>query len=110
MWGTHDYFYNYSVGGVSVDNKNMARLQAAHGPVPEYSTSQSFNTFPLARLCVDAMLCYYQGLDFDDTSFFFPCDTDDAIQYINLGYGAQAPKINFIVHFFIILCFFFSFR
>ena len=26
-------------------------------------------------------------------SSFFPCEIDDAIQYINLGYGAQAPKI-----------------
>ena len=25
--------------------------------------------------------------------FFFPCEIDDAIEYINLGYGAQAPKI-----------------
>ena len=25
-------------------------------------------------------------------SSFFPCEIDDAIQYINLGYGAQAPK------------------
>ena len=24
---------------------------------------------------------------------FFPCEIDDAIHYINLGYGAQAPKI-----------------
>ena len=28
-------------------------------------------------------LCYNQG----------PCEIDDAFQYINLGYGAQAPKI-----------------
>ena len=34
-----------------------------------------------------------QGPDFDDMSFIFPCEIDDAIQYINLGYGAQAPKI-----------------
>ena len=34
-----------------------------------------------------------QGPDFDDMSSFFPCEIDDAIQYINLGYGAQAPKI-----------------
>ena len=34
---------------------------------------------------------YYQGPDFDDMSSFFPCETDEAIQYINLG--AQAPKI-----------------
>ena len=26
-------------------------------------------------------------------SSFFPWQIDDAIQYINLGYGAQAPKI-----------------
>ena len=25
--------------------------------------------------------------------FFFPCEIDDAIQYINFGYGAQAPKM-----------------
>ena len=29
-----------------------------------------------------------QGPDFDDMSSFFPCEIDDAIQYINLGYGA----------------------
>ena len=34
-----------------------------------------------------------QGPDFDDMSSFFPCYIDDAIQYMNLGYGAQAPKI-----------------
>ena len=34
-----------------------------------------------------------QGPDFDNMSSFFPCEIDDAIQYINLGYGAQAPKI-----------------
>ena len=33
-----------------------------------------------------------EGPDFDVSSFF-PCEIDDAIQYINLGYGAQAPKI-----------------
>jgi hypothetical protein len=27
-----------------------------------------------------------QGPDFDDMSSFFSCETDDAIQYINLGY------------------------
>ena len=32
-------------------------------------------------------------VDFDDMSSFFLCEIDDAIQYINLGYGAQAPKI-----------------
>ena len=36
---------------------------------------------------------YNQGPNFDDMSSFFPCEIDDAIQYINLGYGAQAPKI-----------------
>ena len=30
--------------------------------------------------------------DFDNMSSFFPCEIDDAIQYINLGYGPQAPK------------------
>ena len=41
-----------------------------------------------------------QGPDFDDMSSFFPCEIDDAIQYINLGYGAQAPKIVFRSAFF----------
>ena len=36
---------------------------------------------------------YHQGLDFDDMSSFFPCEIDNAIQYINLGYGGQASKI-----------------
>ena len=34
-----------------------------------------------------------QGTDFDDMSSFFLYEIDDAIQYINLGYGAQAPKM-----------------
>ena len=34
-----------------------------------------------------------QGPDFDDMSSFFPCQIDNAIQNINLGYGTQAPKI-----------------
>ena len=34
-----------------------------------------------------------KGSDFDDMSSFFPCEIDDAIQYINLGYGAQTLKI-----------------
>ena len=34
-----------------------------------------------------------QGPDFDDISSFFPCEIGVAIQYINLGYGEQAPKI-----------------
>ena len=34
-----------------------------------------------------------QGPDFDDMSYFSPWELDDAIQYVNLGYGAQAPKI-----------------
>jgi hypothetical protein len=38
-------------------------------------------------------VCHKHGPDFDDMSSFFPCEIEDAIQYINLGYGAQAPKI-----------------
>ena len=34
-----------------------------------------------------------QGPCFDDMSSFFPSGIDDVIQYINLEYGAQAPKI-----------------
>ena len=31
----------------------------------------------------------YHGPDFDYMPSFFPCEIDDATQYINLGYGAQ---------------------
>ena len=31
-------------------------------------------------------ITYNQGLDFDDMSSPFPCEINDAIQYINLGY------------------------
>ena len=34
-----------------------------------------------------------QGPDFDDMASFFLYEVDDAIQYINLRYEAQAPKI-----------------
>ena len=36
---------------------------------------------------------HLQGPDFDEMSSFFPCEIYDAIQYINLGHGAQSPKI-----------------
>ena len=36
---------------------------------------------------------HHQGPDFDDMSSFFPCEIVDEIQYINLGYREQAPKI-----------------
>ena len=36
---------------------------------------------------------HYQGPDFEDMSSFFPCEIDDAIHYISLGNGVQAPKI-----------------
>ena len=36
---------------------------------------------------------YNQGLHFDDMLSFFPCEIDDAVQYINLGYGVQPPKV-----------------
>ena len=38
-------------------------------------------------------IIYHQDPDFDDMSSFFPCEIDNAIQYINFRYGAQAPKI-----------------
>ena len=34
-----------------------------------------------------------QGPDFDVMLSFFLCEIDDVIQYINLEYGEQAPKI-----------------
>jgi hypothetical protein len=46
-----------------------------------------------------------QGPDFDDMSSFFPCETDDAIKYINLGYGVQDSKVV-ILEFFVNLFYF----
>ena len=60
-------------------------------------------TVPLRNIaCVSHYHCFEylpiyvtddHGPDFDDMSSFFPCEIDDGIQYIHLGYGAQAPKI-----------------
>ena len=47
----------------------------------------------LKRLFRLVLLLSSPGPDFDHMSSFFPCKIDDAIQYINLGYGTQAPKI-----------------
>ena len=50
-------------------------------------------------------IAYGQGPDFDDMSSFFPCEIDDAIQDINLGYGAQASKIVILCPFFVMCVF-----
>ena len=49
-----------------------------------------------------------QDPDFDVISSFFPCEIDDAIKYINLGYGAQAPKLVIYSVFFRHFVFFLS--
>ena len=50
----------------------------------------------------------YQGPDFDDMSSFFPCEIDDAIQYIKLQYVniGQARKIVILKCMIVILCYF----
>jgi hypothetical protein len=55
-------------------------------------------------------ISYEQGPDFDDMSSLFPCEIDDAIQYINLAYGAQAPKIVILSCIFLRFVLFLSFR
>ena len=40
----------------------------------------------------NAFCHHHQCLDLNDMSSFCLCEIDDAIQYINLGYGAQASK------------------
>ena len=45
-----------------------------------------------------------QGSDFDDMSSFFPWEIDDAIQYINLGYGTQARKMVILKRTFLSFC------
>ena len=52
---------------------------------------------------------YQQGLDFHDMSSSFPCEIDNLIQYINLGYGAQAPKIVSL-YIFLSFCVVFKFQ
>ena len=42
--------------------------------------------------CVNIFI-YLILLYFDNMPSFFPCEIDDAFQYINLGCGAQTPKI-----------------
>jgi hypothetical protein len=44
-------------------------------------------------LGAERVLQRFRGPDFDDMSSFFSCKIDDAVQYINLEYGVQAPKI-----------------
>jgi hypothetical protein len=55
-----------------------------------YSTHIKLRTIITIKFSINV---HEQGPDFDDMSSFFPCEMDDAIQNINLGYGAQAPKI-----------------
>ena len=52
---------------------------------------------------------YDQGANFDDVSSFFPWEMDNAIQYINLGYGAQAPKVVMLYCIFSSFCVVFKF-
>ena len=49
------------------------------------------------------------GPHFNDMSSFFPCEIDDAIQCINLGYGAQAAKIVILLRIFSLFCVVFKF-
>ena len=51
------------------------------------------------------LVSYDQGPDFEDMSSFFPCEIDNEIQYINLGYGEQASKIIFLSYFQVLLNF-----
>jgi hypothetical protein len=56
-----------------------------------------FGVFTLLEIHLSVLLMFqlphYQDPDFNDMSIFFPCKIDHTIQYINLGYGAQAPKM-----------------
>ena len=54
---------------------------------------KSMSRFCTIILQIYVYIYYYQGSDFEDMSSFFPCEIDDANQYINLGYGPQVPKI-----------------
>jgi len=70
-------------------------------------SSDHGNITPHLKLCsITEENYHHQGLDFDDMSSFFPCEIGDAIQYINLGHRAQAPKIVTVFYsaFFVIPC------
>ena len=74
----------------------VQRLYGAEGPhasIPVFSEDCLFDKHVLWIYVDD------QGPDFDDMSSFFPCEIDDAIQYINLGYGAQCIPSSFCVVF-----------
>ena len=57
---------------------------------------------------IEALFRHEQGPDFDDMSSIFPCEVDDAIQYINLGHGAQTPKIVIFCSFSVIFLSYFQ--
>jgi hypothetical protein len=63
----------------------------------------------LACFHISEELISDQGPGFDNMSSFFPCEIDDEIQYINLEYRSQVPKIvinsAFCRHFVLFLSF-----
>ena len=48
-------------------------------------------------MAAEPTITYQHGLDFDDMPSLFPCEIDDATQYVNVGYGSQTPKIVVII-------------
>ena len=66
-------------------------LHAHHTPLPWLQTE--FSNQKKIVSCEFNYKSYDQSPDFDDMSSFFPREIDDSIQYINLGYGAQAQNI-----------------
>ena len=93
----------------------LLTVSTAHAPIREPAFSSS--TRPLCVWSVrevmevnaNVFMFYDQGPNFDDVSSLFPCDVDSAIQYINLGYGAQTPKIVILQCIFSSFCVIFEF-
>ena len=73
--------------GVSELFCRMAALAFDSSVCQEKEVSATKVTVGSDLVCKSSYL-NHQGPDFDDMSSFFPCEIDDAILYIVLGYGA----------------------
>ena len=47
--------------------------------------SKTTTATKISLLVINSLISDHQGPDFDSMSYLFPCEIDDAIQYINLG-------------------------
>ena len=87
--------------GIRVFNAAFANNSYPEQVQPNYLTigNDRNGEFPHCEV-ISNTYSYRHDPDFDDMSSFFPCEIDDVIQYVNLGYRAQAPKIVILLKLF----------